>query len=142
MCDCDLIHTKSVIAGSTVLLMARIEAEPGVMITPDQADSARIDLYELGSDNSRTPVDNSGDKITDGTAYDDDPVSPYAGTSGGVVHDGETAGWEKDSVGFNSSYKMATPSGLSHIGKVYEARLTVTDTNNNNYVAVWKLPSR
>lgn len=129
-CETQLICTRNVRAGSTIRLMAQIESAPNELMSPDDVQSVRVDLYDL-SDGERTPVDQDGNEITDGSAFDEPEVSD-------VVHVATTEGWLKDSIGANVSYLMRTPA---IVGNIYEVRITITDNDDRPYVPVWKLPA-
>lgn len=132
-CNSDkyIVKRCTAVAGSTIVLMARVAGTDNVNLTQGDVSAIRVDVYEIG-DGDYTAVDSSGAEITDGSAYEIPDVSD-------TVYDTlqTDSRWQEDSSGYNVAYKFAAPLRA----KTYELRLTLT-VGDDNLIVVWQVDSQ
>jgi hypothetical protein len=143
-----IITPVEAIAQSTIALVARVKKSDGTYLLPTDATTIRVDLYDLADEFSqpqlsstgtiipptvRTPVDDTGTPITDGSAYDSPAASEVVFST--LQTDGR---WTLDSTGYNVCYKIATPL-QDHI---YEVRITFSLSNADTLIVAWQIDSQ
>jgi hypothetical protein len=131
------------VAGSTVVLMARLKKSDDTYVVPNDVTSVRVDAYEdlyptyaaapltpYGNFNQtiRTPVNSAGVPITDGSAYATPAVSSV------VFNTPQTdSRWELDSTGYNVAYTITAPVYHQQL----DVRITFTLTTGDTLVLAY-----
>jgi hypothetical protein len=135
-CDCNA-KTYCVIAGSTVLLMARVKKIDNTYLTLATTSAIRVDVYEL--DDPKIHVDEAGVEIdanSDGT-YDafDEPAKTAVFDDTLQTDSRWTDSADGDSTGFNVAYAIALPTS----NEAYDVRITITASDGHDYVIAWNI---
>lgn len=130
--DKQLITTVHAVAGSTVVLLARVTTTTAVNVVQADVTSVRVDVNEV-TDANLIPVDEEGEEVTDGSAYQTPVVADV------VFNTLQTdSRWDVDSTGYNVAYKFTAPKR----DKTYDVRVTLAMENGDTLVLPFEVISK